>query len=77
MSKRVSEHKCLRNSVKGKLITSCCIDKILDFFNQGFDGQTSFFQLFFMGMQILPEVRAVCEALGELQRQEPHGGILD
>jgi len=53
-------------------ITSGSVDKILDFFDERFDGKTRLFKFFFVGVQILPKVGTVCKTFRELQRQQPH-----
>ena len=53
-------------------LTSGSIDKIFDFLDERFDGQTGLFKLLLVGMKIFSEIGAVSKALGELEWQEPH-----
>ena len=55
-----------------RCVTSGGADEVLDFFDERFDGQTGLLQFALVRVQVLAEVRTVRQALGELQRQEPH-----
>lgn len=56
---------------KGHL-TSGSIDEVFNFLDEHFDSHTGFLQLLLVSMKVFSKVRAVSEALSELQRQEPH-----
>lgn len=61
---------------KWSILTSGGVDEVLHLLDEALDGQARLLQLLLVGVQLLPEVRAVRHAVRELQRLQPHGDAL-